>query len=146
MLKMLTILAFIAALFGASTPFLAKIFTEINSVQARYIKKLTPDQLKTNRVLFSEGDDEAKYYGSPIGNQDLPIVFYDKDLLVSPTSGPGAGKNFYYIVDNANPIQVQTLWFFARIATAALLFAGGIFFLIASFMAKKTRQHKTQAA
>lgn len=89
-----------------------------------------PEIVEVNRALWSKGEPVAPIYGTPIG-KPMRVVFPDKSRLIVPPEDPSLSL---YTVDkskNQNPLQAQTLWFFAKFAmmgSAIMAGAGALHF------------------
>jgi hypothetical protein len=90
-----------------------------------------PEIVEVNRAMWSKGEPVAPIYGTPIG-KPMRIVFPDMSRLIVPAEDPSLTL---YTVDkskNQNPLQAQTLWFFAKfgmIGSAVLVGAGMLHFV-----------------
>lgn len=86
----------------------------------------SPEAVEINRSLWVAGDDVVPLYGNPMG-QSVRILFAHPSRVVVPPEDPAL---VLYRVDKQkgeNPLQEQTVWYFAGILQAAVL--AGVAFL-----------------
>lgn len=89
--------------------------------------------LAGNRIAWSPGDPVAPIYGQP-SDRPIRVVFPRADRILVPSEDPTLTL---YKIDKRlgeNPLQAQTLWFFAKwiaLAGATLALAGGAGLLVA---------------
>ncbi|MDQ7006712.1 MAG: hypothetical protein Q9Q40_05735 [Acidobacteriota bacterium] len=76
-----------------------------------------------NRALHVPGDPVAEIYGNPL-SRTVRVLFVGEPRIVHPREDPALSL---LPVDKSaaeNPLQVQTLWFFARFVIGGLLLLG----------------------
>jgi hypothetical protein len=82
-----------------------------------------PSVVELNRMLYADGDPVAQLYGNPLSAKTR-VVLPSEDRLVRPEEDPAL---LLFRVDKQqgeNPLQTQTLWFFARFVLPGLALVG----------------------
>ncbi|MBI3097629.1 MAG: hypothetical protein HYY93_05190 [Planctomycetes bacterium] len=76
------------------------------------------EAVELNRALWTRGEPVAPVYGIPSAGP-VRVVFAEAGRVIVPAEDPGLTL---YTVDKQggeNPLQAQTLWFFARLVSVA---------------------------
>jgi hypothetical protein len=82
-----------------------------------------PSVVELNRMLYADGDPVAQLYGNPLSAKTR-VVLPSEDRLVRPEEDPTL---LLFRVDKQrgeNPLQTQTLWFFAKLVLPGLALVG----------------------
>ena len=82
--------------------------------------------VELNQILYEEGDAVAEIYGSPL-SRPVRVILPDSDRLIRPVEDSSITLLQVDKSKGENPLQVQTVWFFARYVAygfLALAFAG----------------------
>ena len=82
-----------------------------------------PSVVELNRMLYADGDPVPQLYGNPLSEQTR-VVLPSQDRLVRPEEDPTL---LLFRVDKQrgeNPLQTQTLWFFAKFVLPGLALLG----------------------
>ncbi len=79
--------------------------------------------VELNRSLFLEGDPVAEIYGNPL-SQAVRVISPDKSRLLRPAEDESLLLLQVDKRSGENPLQAQTLWFFAKFAVPVLLLLG----------------------
>ena len=114
---MLKILAWLALAGGAGVAVLAPAAAAVmSSAWGRdviLIAPHAPEAVEINKLSWSKGDPVPPIYGIPTGGVTR-IVFAKADRVVVPSEDPSI--TLYRVDKQAgdNPLQAQTLWFFAK--------------------------------
>ena len=98
-----------------------------------------PEVVAANKATWSKGEPVPEIYGIP-GREPRRILFADPSRIILPEEDPSLTL---YAVDKQkgeNPLQVQTVWFAAKLGMAGslvLLLAGLLHFAWKRFRASK---------
>jgi len=82
-----------------------------------------PSVVDLNRMLYADGDPIPPLYGNPL-SAETRVILPTKDRLVRPEEDPTL---LLFRVDKQrgeNPLQTQTLWFFAKFIVPGLALLG----------------------
>ncbi len=124
-------LPLITCAFGGALLVLVVAFTVDRSL-GRDLLLIQPHDEATvelNRSLYLEGDAVAEIYGNPL-SQPLRVISPDEQYLIVPDEDPSLLLMRVNKSLGQNPLQAQTLWFFAKFLVPALALVGvGALFL-----------------
>jgi hypothetical protein len=79
--------------------------------------------VELNRMLYVEGDLVPELYGNPL-SEKTRIVLPSKDRLVRPPEDPTLLLFQVDKLQGENPLQTQTIWFFAKFIVPGLALLG----------------------
>lgn len=82
-----------------------------------------PSTIALNRELFAPGDAVAEIYGNPL-SAPVRVVLVSEDSLFHPMEDPHLTLLAVDKSRGENPLQVQTVWLFAKMTAAGLLALG----------------------
>jgi hypothetical protein len=87
-----------------------------------------PSSVEVNKALYVPGESVADIYGIP-ASRPVRVIAPGSDRLIRPEEDPGLLLMTVDKQAGENPLQAQTVWFFARFAIPPLLLLGiiGIF-------------------
>ena len=112
------------------------------SQRVQYISAFDEATVEVNRFTFEDDEDRSDeaivaIYGAPSGEPES-VLFVDDERLIRPDENPAL-----VLLPKAadeNPLQVQTVWFFARATAlgAGLAALGGLLLLFV--LAKRARR------
>ena len=92
-----------------------------------------PSVVALNRALYSPGESVPDLYGNPMSDP-VRVIRPDSSRLITPEEDTAL---ILMSMDNQageNPLQAQTIWFFARFAFIGLILLG-----VSGFAFRKTR-------
>ncbi len=122
--KHLRMLAFVVGFGGAAATFLmAGALDRLAGREVLIVSPYDSATIELNRVLHGPGDPVAEIYGNPL-SQDVRVLFVDSDRIIHPQEEPSLNLLPVDKTAGENPLQVQTLWFFARFIIGGLLALG----------------------
>jgi hypothetical protein len=117
-------LAFMAGFGGLAVGLIAVIATDrALGEEVLMIAPHKPSVVELNRMLYADGDPVAPLYGNPMSEQTR-VVMPSEDRLLRPEEDPTL---LLFRVDKQrgeNPLQTQTLWFFAKFVLPGLALVG----------------------
>jgi hypothetical protein len=114
-----------AAGFGGVALVLVALFTADRAL-GRDVLMIAPHRpavVELNRMLYAEGDPVPQLYGNPL-SEKARVILPAEEKLIRPEEDPAL---LLFRVDKhqgENPLQAQTLWFFAKFALPALALLG----------------------
>ena len=79
--------------------------------------------VQLNRALYVSGDPVADLYGNPL-SEPVRVILPAKDHLIRPQEDESLLLLKVDKQKGENPLQAQTVWFFARFALAGLTLLG----------------------
>ena len=145
MTKVLVILGFICAITGAAAPWVAWDIQRSSGAYMRLINEIDGDTLAKNRLTFQEGDDPASLYGAPTEIREW-VVWYQPARLIAAPEAKVLGENWLLTSAEYQPVQTRTVWTVARFACGGLMIVGGVFFVIAAFVARRAAPRNTRSS
>ena len=88
-----------------------------------------PAVVKVNRALYTSGDAVADLYGNAL-SKPVRVIFPSETKLIVPPEDPYVLLLSVDKQRGENPLQAQTIWFFAKFAVGGFLVLGGVGLLL----------------
>lgn len=109
-------------------PLAAAVVVAIGARHVTPVKPHAPEMVSLNRDIWSHGEPVADIYGNPSARQW--VLFPPRENLVVPPEDP----SLTLLLATDNPLQLQTVWFFAgwgAAASAVVALLGGALYWVA---------------
>jgi hypothetical protein len=94
-------------------PLAAAVAVSIGAREVTPVKPHSPEMVALNREIWSAGEPVAELYGNPSARKW--VLFPPREKLVVPPEDP----SLTLLLASDNPLQLQTVWFFAGWGVAA---------------------------
>lgn len=117
-------IAFVLGFGGAAIVLVAAVSMDlILGEDVLMIAPHDPSVVELNRELYVPGEPVAQLYGNPL-SESTRVVAPPGDRLIHPAEEPALLLLTVDKLGGENPLQTQTVWFFAKFMAPALLLLG----------------------